>query len=172
VTVYHGSNTQFDAIDVAKGKPYKDFGRGFYVSRSFSHAENLARRNMRLLQARYGRAAHAYVYTYEMDSARMTDFKVKEFSDADAEWMTFVLANRKVPHLAHDYDIVLGPTANDDTSTVLSAYFGGFYGEVGSDRAIAIALEMIEADKLPAQIYFSTNEATSILSQKGAAKRV
>jgi len=31
------------------------------------------------------------------------------------------------------------------TALLLKAYFGGFYGNVGSDRAIRTALEMVEA---------------------------
>ena len=30
IIVYHGSTSLIDKIDVTRGKPYKDFGRGFY----------------------------------------------------------------------------------------------------------------------------------------------
>ena len=30
--LYHGTNMAFDAIDLKKSKPNKDFGRGFYLS--------------------------------------------------------------------------------------------------------------------------------------------
>ena len=36
--VYHGTTSLFDVIDVSLGKPYKDFGRGFYVTKSKDHA--------------------------------------------------------------------------------------------------------------------------------------
>ena len=39
--VYHGSTALFDAVDVNKGKPYKDFGRGFYVTENPNHPKNL-----------------------------------------------------------------------------------------------------------------------------------
>ncbi|MBR4259524.1 MAG: DUF3990 domain-containing protein [Kiritimatiellae bacterium] len=32
--LYHGSNTSFNAIDLGKGLPAKDFGRGFYMTDS------------------------------------------------------------------------------------------------------------------------------------------
>jgi hypothetical protein len=166
MTVYHGTNTQFDKINVSEGKPYKDFGRGFYVTRSFSHAENLARRNQRLLRERYEFKVDAYVYKYEFDDALLAKLNVKQFMQADIEWMRFVLANRKVRERAHSFDIVTGPTANDDTNTVLKAYFGGLYGEVDSERALEIAMEMIEPKNLPWQMYFSNNEAAAILQRK------
>ena len=38
LTVYHGTTSLIDVIDVSKGKPYKDFGRGFYVTQDLNHA--------------------------------------------------------------------------------------------------------------------------------------
>jgi len=37
---------------------------------------------------------------------------------------------------------------------------------------LQLALDMIEADNLPAQIYFGSNNATVCLTQKGAAKKI
>ena len=170
--VYHGTTSLFDNIEVSMGKPYKDFGKGFYATRTYSHAANLAARNKRLALERFGHKCEAYVYTYEMDLEMLSRFKVKKFKEADMEWMQFVLDNRRSRERTHEYDIVIGPTADDDTSTVLKAYFGGFYGDVGSEDAVFIALKMIEAEKLPPQVYFARNEATVILKQKGAAKRI
>ena len=30
--LYHGTNADFDEIDLLKSKPNKDFGQGFYLS--------------------------------------------------------------------------------------------------------------------------------------------
>ena len=30
--LYHGSNVEFDSIDLLKSKPNQDFGKGFYLS--------------------------------------------------------------------------------------------------------------------------------------------
>ena len=172
IRVYHGTTSLIDNIDVSMCKPYKDFGKGFYVTRTYSHAASLAERNKRLELERFKRRCEAYVYTYELDVEMLNRFNVKEFAEADIEWMQFVLDNRRSRERAHEYDIVIGPTADDDTSTVLKAYFGGFYGDVGSDDAILIALKMIEAEKLPPQVYFARNEATAILKQKGSVKKI
>ena len=29
--IYHGTNVDFDTIELSKSLPYKDFGRGFYL---------------------------------------------------------------------------------------------------------------------------------------------
>ena len=42
--LYHGSNTAIIAIDLEKCKPYKDFGRGFYLTRIEEQAQLMARR--------------------------------------------------------------------------------------------------------------------------------
>ena len=45
ITLYHGSIHGFEEIDVAYGKPFKDFGIGFYTSQDIEHSKNLALRN-------------------------------------------------------------------------------------------------------------------------------
>ena len=40
--LYHGTNVDFEQIDVAKSKPNKDFGRGFYLSADYHQAKNMA----------------------------------------------------------------------------------------------------------------------------------
>ena len=172
LTVYHGTNTLIQTIDVMKGKPFKDFGRGLYVTQEYSHACNLAVRNKHFEKRRYGKECDAYVYTYSLDMVKARSFRIKEFSVADLEWIRFVLDNRRSNDKSHNYDIVTGPTANDDTALVLKSYFGGVYGDVDSERAMTIALELIEAVNLPFQIYFGSNDSTVCLVQKGSARKV
>ena len=80
------------------------------------------------------------------------------------------LSNRKSRNQAHDFDIIFGPTANDDTMIVINAYLDGLYGEIGSEAALNLLLKNIEAEKLPGQIYISSNKALQLLSQKGEAE--
>lgn len=173
ITVYHGSTYLFEKIDVEKGKPYKDFGRGFYVTENPNHAKSLALRNKQIEFERYNRHVDVYLHTFEFDLYESKKkFNVIEFKGADLIWMQFVLSNRKVRERAHTYDIVIGATADDDTSVVLKAYFGGLYGDIDSNEAITTALKLIEADKLPPQIYFANNESTKFLKRKGRAERI
>jgi len=166
ITVYHGTTSLIDMIDVAKGKPYKDFGRGFYVTKSKNHAINLAIRNIRIERERFGRLNEAYLYTYEMDISRLSGFTIKEFHNADFEWLQFIISNRRVRDRTHNYDAVIGPTANDDTMVVINAYLDALYGEIGEEDALKTLLRNIRADKLPGQIYFSSNDAAGTLVQK------
>lgn len=50
-------------------------------------------------------------------------------------WLDFILMCREKGGLPHDFDLVIGPTADDDTMVCLNSYWRGLYGEVGSDEA-------------------------------------
>ncbi|MDR1532001.1 MAG: DUF3990 domain-containing protein [Clostridiales bacterium] len=50
ITLCHGSVCAFDKIDVTRGKPNKDFGRG--TSRTERHAAGIARRGRKVEQTR------------------------------------------------------------------------------------------------------------------------
>ena len=40
--LYHGSNTEIIVPDFSKSKPFKDFGRGFYLAEDIQQAKKLA----------------------------------------------------------------------------------------------------------------------------------
>ena len=40
--LYHGTNVEFEQIDLLKSKPNKDFGRGFYLSANYVQAKDMA----------------------------------------------------------------------------------------------------------------------------------
>ncbi|MCL2322198.1 MAG: DUF3990 domain-containing protein [Oscillospiraceae bacterium] len=176
ITLYHGSTHLFNEIDVSKGKPFKDFGKGFYTTQNKDHAINLALRNKRIEEVRLMQKeqkrninVNAYLYTYELDKRKTIGLSIKEFVKADKKWILFVLANYKSIDKTHVYDIVVGPTADDDTRLSLRAYFSGAYGEIESNKAINVLIDNIKPDNLPKQAYFGTSKGTSLLIQKGDA---
>ena len=174
ITLYHGSIYDFDKVDVTKGKPNKDFGRGFYTSWQEQHAIDLAVRNCQIEMARQARVHPgsgnkkiiAWLYVFEANWGSLSELNVKEFSKADFEWVDFIVENRSSPGLQHNYDVVIGPTANDDTLITISALLNHTYGDPKSDRAKEIFLEFILADRLPRQTYFATNRAAALLTLK------
>lgn len=40
--LYHGSNVEIVRIDLAKSRPNKDFGKGFYLSADYHQAIRMA----------------------------------------------------------------------------------------------------------------------------------
>lgn len=48
--LYHGTNIDFKAIDLDKCVPFKDFGKGFYLTDIREQAEALAQKKSRLFR--------------------------------------------------------------------------------------------------------------------------
>ena len=47
IRLYHGSNVKIETPDLSHSKPYKDFGRGFYLSEDRQQALNMANQKVR-----------------------------------------------------------------------------------------------------------------------------
>lgn len=116
--LYHGTNQEFDKIDLLKSKPNKDFGRGFYLSADYYQALNMA--NVKVEQLGFGSPV-VLVYEVEED---WTELKVLRFEEYSEEWAKFILLNRNnaTSHPVHEYDIVIGPIADDRVGVQLWRY--------------------------------------------------
>jgi hypothetical protein len=151
-----------------RGKPFKDFGQGFYATEVYEHARNLANRNRRIEESRLSAIGNnsrltAYVYKYEFSWDNLKKHKVKRFETADRDWLKFVILNRSNRKRPHDFDLVIGPTANDDTRTSIRVVTNAANGEILSDAALDLLLTMIEPNILPMQYYFGSNGAVELL---------
>jgi hypothetical protein len=66
------------------------------------------------------------VLSYDFDESHLADglLKVKRFDDYTEEWAKFIIANRNnnSAKAVHDYDIVIGPIANDRVGRQLWRY--------------------------------------------------
>ena len=117
--LYHGTNIDFDHIDINKSKPNKDFGRGFYLSADYEQAKNMA--DIKVEQMETGMPL---VQEYSINEIEMKSLKCMTFDDYTEEWAKFILLNRNNPSAvpAHDYDIVIGPIADDRVGVQLWKY--------------------------------------------------
>lgn len=106
--LYHGSNMIIDEIDLAKSRPYKDFGKAFYLSADEEQAREMAK--FKVLTG----GGSAEITVFEFDELSLDDLKVKRFEEYSEEWAEFVYNNRdERQDFQHDYDLVYGPIAND-----------------------------------------------------------
>jgi len=109
--LYHGTNTDFKAIDLDKSQRGKDFGCGFYLSESEAQAEEMAKFKVQLF------GGQTIVQSYEFDKGHLNDGSLRflRFDGYSKDWATFILANRQNKNAdnIHDYDIVYGPIAID-----------------------------------------------------------
>jgi len=172
ITLYHGTTHDFAEIEVERGKPFKDFGAGFYATQSHDHAVNMALRNRvlelrRLKRRGITREVTPWLYTFEFDENELKPLNVKRFDNADKDWVRFIVLNRTNETPQHSYDVVIGATANDVTSRTAQLYMAGEYGEVGSDKAIDFFLSRIQPERLPHQFFFGSQRAADLLVFKG-----
>ena len=114
--LYHGTNKAFDAIDLTKSKPNKDFGQGFYLSKNYSQAMEMAKTKVEQLKS-----GSPVVLTFEVDDEQLSQLKVLRFDAYTLDWAKFILMNRQndTKKPMHDYDVVYGPIANDKVGVQL-----------------------------------------------------
>jgi hypothetical protein len=114
--LYHGTNKAFDAIDLTKSKPNKDFGQGFYLSKNYSQAMEMAKTKVEQLKS-----GSPIVLTFEIDDEQLGQLKVLHFDAYTLDWAKFILMNRQndTKKPMHDYDVVYGPIANDKVGVQL-----------------------------------------------------
>ena len=106
MNLYHGSNVAIETVSLAKSRPYKDFGRAFYLSDNEQQAMEMAR----FKTMTEGGEEIVTVFMYDDDET----LNVKRFDAYTEEWAEFVYNNRdERQDYRHPYDIVYGPIAND-----------------------------------------------------------
>lgn len=126
--LYHGSNIEIDHVNLAMCRPYKDFGKGFYLTDIKEQAERMAVRVSRI----YGGFPVVNVYEIENDFKKRTNILIKDFGNQTTEeWARFVMNNRSRSFIDeknvlcnkdNKYDIVIGPVADDDMALLFRQY--------------------------------------------------
>lgn len=170
--LYHGTVSEITQIDVKLGRGRKDFGRGFYMAVSKSQAIGMMHKKYRevVRRSRSKQESNFSERLYEivLNEQILPNLKVKIFEQADTEWLDFVLMCREQGGLPHDYDLVIGPTADDDTAFCLKAYWDGLYGEVGTIEAKRMLLHNLETENLGIQYFIGKQEIADklIMSMK------
>ena len=158
IKLFHGSNMKVEVPDLVHSKPFKDFGRGFYLSADKQQAWDMA--FQKVSQTKEGKAE---VTEFLFDEAVMAsgDLKVLSYPDYCEEWALFVLANRNKNNEQpiHDYDIVYDPIADDGVTFQLRRYEGGV---ISLSRLVE---ELKYAKGITFQYFFGTERALQLLKK-------
>lgn len=153
--LYHGSNVEIESIDLARGRRGKDFGKGFYVNPDYMQAVEFCSSVIR----REGVGVPT-VTSFDFDESALNVLNVMRFDGYSKEWAEFILLNRNntsdVP--AHDYDIVVGPIADDGVGTQIRRLSRGFI-------TFDAFLEELKYSKVSIQYFFGTEEAIKYLKK-------
>ena len=149
--LYHGSNIAVEKPRLFKTDRRVNFGSGFYLTSSFDQAKRWAQ-----VVSKRRRERVPLVSVFSLDESQLGSLNVLEFDGASAEWLRFVGMNRRNEGGEEDYDLVIGPVANDNTMPTLRLFFAGIYSE---EEAIGRLLPQ----KLRDQYAFKTQKALSAL---------
>ena len=153
--LYHGSNVRIERIDLSVGHINKDFGKGFYLTDIKTQADEMAKRKARLFLG-----AEPIVTTFMFDDRCLKDnsLNVKIFNGVSDEWPDFIFQNRRASETGfkHDFDIVIGPVADDGVVMQLDRY------EMGQ-ITLQQLVEELRYRKLNSQYFFGTERAIQYL---------
>lgn len=162
--LFHGTNTEITEIDLQKCRPYKDFGRGFYLTPILEQATRMAYRVARI----YG--GNPRVCTFDVDETRLSALRVCRFDAPSEMWARFVINNRnrffnpaEDDNSNHDnkYDVVIGPVANDDLALLFRQFSSGY---ISNDTLV----HEMTFKKLTFQVSFHTDKAIPLLRKVGS----
>ena len=157
ITLYHGSNVDIKQIDLTLSKPDKDFGQGFYLTDIKEQALDMAKRRCRILGV-----GEPIINSYKFGESLLDNgiLKVRRFEYPSVEWAKFIVRNRQAvrDNFHHDYDVVIGPIADDGVAFQLSRYEKGWIN-------IETLAEELKYKKLNRQYYFGTERAIKYLKK-------
>lgn len=124
IKLYHGSNVAIDKIDLSKSRPYKDFGRAFYLSADEQQAWDRAYAAITM----WGGLPQVTGFEFDEQELVSGELNVLRFDAYTEAWADFIFANRdrRKPAYHHDYDIVYGPIANDKVGEQVVLFKGGY----------------------------------------------
>ena len=147
--IYHGSNVTVETPRLMIPNRALDFGNGFYTTtnleQAVSFANNVVNRNE-------GKGTPT-INHYEVDFDKiLNEFSVLKFDYANDNWIDFVCANRTSKYSGKQYDVIIGPVANDTVYRVFRLFESG-----DIDRETVI--KRLKVTELFNQITFCTEKA-------------
>ena len=153
--LYHGSNVEIEYVDLSRGRRGKDFGKGFYANPDYMQAVEFCSNVVR----REGSGIPT-VTSFEFDESALERLNVKRFEGYSKEWAEFILMNRNniSDKPAHDFDIVIGPIADDGVGTQIRRLSRGFI-------TFDAFLEELKYSKVSIQYFFGTEKALKYLKK-------
>ena len=121
-----------------------------FIRRHYTSRQCIGQKN---LYVRYG-GAGIFVREYRFEPT--ADLKMLVFDSMDKDWLEFIKENRTHDGLSHEYDLVRGAVANDNTMRTIALYVSGIY-------TAEMALEQLRFFKANDQISFHTQKALACL---------
>ena len=90
------------------------------------------------------------VYNFHIEKAKK-ELNIIEFTSADEKWLNFITSNRVGKRISEEYDIVIGPVADDNVYLTVKLFETGVLDK-------GEALKRLKVEKLFDQILFHTEK--------------
>lgn len=99
-------------------------------------------------------------FDFNLEEAVANGLKIRIFNTPDEEWARFIMNNRdiNVPQPCHDYDIVIGPVADDTIARLLRLFTENFISEGQLVKELTFS-------KVTSQYFFHTEAAIKMLKR-------
>ena len=148
IQLFHTGYLEIRQPSVLHGRKNADFGQGFYLSPSDEFAGRWAkeRRDSRII-----------VNTYELETDGL---RIKHF-ERDRQWFRYIFSNRRAEDTLPDYDVIIGPIANDTIYDTLGIFTSGYLPD-------DLALDLFRIGPCYEQIALKTDKAASQLFWKSS----
>jgi len=150
--LHHGSNMAVPHPRLIGQTRGLDYGAGFYLTTDIGQARRFAKI---VVNRRKSGVPTVSVYQYDMEKAERL-LSIVRFATANGEWLEFVKDNRLKQYSGADYDIAVGPVANDDVMPTIQAYLSGF---LSAEAAIL----SLKTRKLTDQVCLKSEKAMELL---------
>lgn len=152
--LYHGSNIEVNAPKIIRSGRTLDFGPGFYTTTNREQAIEFSRK----VVDRNSGMGIPTLNIYEFNEIEAdSKFKFLRFDGPNEQWLDFVVANRNGHDTGNEFDIKIGPVANDNVYRTLLLYMTGILDKQATITALKIK-------KLFNQYVFSKTDTLTTLT--------
>ena len=152
MTLYHGSDVTVENPHLGLSRKNLDFGAGFYTTMNEDQAIAFAQK---VMIRKKSKSQSVSVYNFDMKAAEAV-LDVLRFSAPDKLWLDFIHQNRRGTYTGKQYDLVMGPVANDDIFATLIVYEQGILN-------VEQTLQTLKVKELYDQCVLKNEKALSFL---------
>ncbi|GAA0179034.1 DUF3990 domain-containing protein [Clostridium sediminicola] len=150
MNIYHGSDVVVKKPKILQSNRLLDFGIGFYTT---SNKEQATRWAEKVSLRNNTGEKFLSIYNFDIENAKK-ELNIIEFTQPDEKWLEFITANRRGKEILEEYDIIIGPVADDNVYLTVKLFETGVLEKEE-------ALKRLKVEKLFNQILFHTNRALS-----------
>lgn len=149
--LYHGSNVEVPKPMILPSKRLLDFGTGFYLTSDIEQASKWAVRT-----ANRREEGTPLISAFYADEGELKKLNLLTFDAPNQEWLRYIAKHRTDAAFEDDYDVTIGPVANDQAIRTVNNFLKGYLTE-------DMAIQLLLPQKLKDQYAFKTQAALSVL---------